>query len=42
MFTDNLTSNPIVQSRFPGWVGIDKFDKAELKEKVGFSKDAKI
>ena len=42
MFTDNLTSNPIVQSRFPGWAGIDNFDTAELKERVGFSKDAKI
>jgi hypothetical protein len=42
MFTDNLTSNPIVQSRFPGWAGWGGVDKAELKENAGFSPDAKI
>ena len=42
MYTDNLTSNPVVQSRFPGWAGWDKIDKSELKEKAGFSKDAGI
>jgi len=42
MFTDNLTSNPIVQSRFPGWVGWSEIDRPELKEGAGFSSDAKI
>ena len=42
MFTDNLTSNSIVQSRFPGWAGWNDVDKPELKEKIGFSSDAKI
>ena len=42
MYTDNLTSNSVVQSRFPGWAGWDKVDKPELKENAGFSPDAKI
>ena len=42
MYTDNLTSNPVVQSRFPGWAGTGNVNKAELKEKAGFSKDAII
>ena len=42
MFTDNLTSNPIVQSRFPGWAGWSDVDKPELKENAGFSPDAKL
>ena len=42
MYTDNLTSNSVVQSRFPGWAGWDKVDKPELKENAGFSADAKF
>jgi hypothetical protein len=42
MFTDNLTSNPIVQSRFPGWAGFGNVDKPELKQRAGFDSDAKI
>ena len=42
MFTDNLTSNPIVQSRFPGWAGFKDVDKPELKQRAGFDYDAKI
>ena len=42
MFTDNLTSNPVVQSRFPGWAGFGNVDKPELKQRAGFDSDAKI
>lgn len=42
MITENLTSNPIVQQRFPGWAGWDKVDKPELKKQAGFRPDAKI
>ena len=42
MIKDNLTSNPIVQQRFPGWAGWGKMDKPELKEKAGFKSDTKI
>ena len=42
MIKDNLTSNPIVQQRFPGWAGWGKVDKSELKKQVGFDENAKI
>ena len=42
MIKDNLTSNPIVQQRFPGWAGWGKVDKPELKKQAGFKSDAKI
>ena len=42
MIKDNLTSNPIVQQRFPGWAGWDKINQPELKEKAGFKADANI
>jgi len=42
MYTDNLTSNPVVKSRFPGWAGTSNINKPELKEKAGFSSDTKI
>jgi len=42
MFKDKLTSNPIVQSRFPGWAGTSKINKAEYKERAGFNSDVKI
>ena len=40
--TENLTSNQIVQQRFPGSVGWGKVDKPELKKQAGFRPDAKI
>ena len=42
MFKDKLTSNQIVQSRFPGWAGTSKINKAEYKERAGFNSDVKI
>ena len=42
MFKDKLTSNPIVQSRFPGWAGTSKVNKAEYKERAGFNSDVTI